>query len=227
MTSLTDPIFHNNDAARAHLESIRWPDGPSCPHCGNTDQSKIRKMAGKSHRPGLHQCNECRQHFTVTVSTVMERSKVPLSKWVLGFHLMAASKKGMSAHQLHRMLDVTYKTAWFMVHRIREAMREGDDGYSADGSGIGGKNKVVEADETYIGGKAKNRAFKAPPKKQAVMSLVERGGKVCSTHVAKVTAANVRLAIVTVADRDSYLITYERHYVSSAPNPLTDPHATI
>lgn len=122
MTNLTDPIFHNADAARAHLESIRWADGVYCPHCGNSDQTSLHKLEGKSHRPGLWQCNACRQHFTVTVGSVMERSKINLAKWVLGFHLYASSKKGMSAHQLHRMLGVTYKTAWFMAHRIREAM---------------------------------------------------------------------------------------------------------
>jgi transposase-like protein len=145
--NLTNPIFYDNDAAREHLESIRWADGVYCPHCGNADGETIHKLAGKSHRPGLFQCNACRQHFTVTVGSVMERSKIPLSKWVLGFHLMAASKKGMSAHQLHRMLGVTYKTAWFMAHRIRGAMKED----VASSGPIGGAGKTIEADETYIG----------------------------------------------------------------------------
>ena len=147
MTNLTDPIFNDNDKAREHLESIRWEHGVYCPHCGNADQDALHRLEGKSHRPGLYQCNECRQHFTVTVGTVMERSKIPLAKWVLGFHLYAASKKGMSAHQLHRMLGVTYKTAWFMAHRIREAMKED----VASSGPIGGEGKTVEADETYIG----------------------------------------------------------------------------
>jgi transposase-like protein len=121
---LTAPIFHDDDAARAHLEAIRWPNGPNCPHCGNADTRKIARLEGKSHRPGLFQCNECREHFTVTVGSVMERSHIPLHKWVLAFHLMNASKKGMSAHQMHRMLGITYKSAWFLVHRIREAMRD-------------------------------------------------------------------------------------------------------
>jgi transposase-like protein len=126
MTTFTDPIFHDEDAARAHLEAIRWPHGPSCPHCGNTDQDKLAKVEGRkqSHRSGLHYCNECKGQFTVTVGSVMERSKVPLHKWVFAFHLYVSSKKGMSAHQLHRVLGVTYKTAWFMAHRIREAMKE-------------------------------------------------------------------------------------------------------
>lgn len=141
-----NPIFTDDNSARRHLEKIRWPEGPVCPHCGNVDQAKIIKLKGKSTRPGLYQCKECREPFTVTVGTVMERSHIPLSKWVYAFHLMAASKKGVSAHQLHRMLGITYKSAWFMAHRIREAMRP------ATVSGpLGGEGKVVEADETYIG----------------------------------------------------------------------------
>ena len=117
---LTDPIFNNADKAREHLESVRWPNGPFCPHCGETENFK--RMQGKSHRPGLFHCNSCEQTFTVTVGSVMERSKIPLTKWVLAYHLMAASKKGMSSKQLQRMLGVTYKTAWFLTMRIREAM---------------------------------------------------------------------------------------------------------
>jgi transposase-like protein len=111
--NLTDPMFHDEDLAREHMEAIRWPNGPFCPHCGSV--IGITRLQGKSHRPGLHQCNACRGHFTVTNGSVMERSHIPLTKWLLGFHLMAASKKGFSAHQLHRMLEVTYKTAWFMA----------------------------------------------------------------------------------------------------------------
>lgn len=121
--NLTDPIFTDKDAAREYLEHQRWPEGVYCAHCGGTE--KIRKLEGKSHRPGLYQCGDCRQQFTVTVGTVFERSKVPLNKWLLATFLMAQSKKGMSAHQLHRSIGVTYKTAWFMFHRIREAMRDG------------------------------------------------------------------------------------------------------
>ena len=122
-----NPIFANDDAARKHLEKIRWPEGPICPHCGNADQAKIRKLKGKSHRPGLYQCNEseCRKQFTVTVGTLFERSKIPLTKWLAALFLMTASKKGVSAHQVHRMLGVSYKSTWFMMHRIREAMRVG------------------------------------------------------------------------------------------------------
>ncbi len=118
MTDISNPIFHDEDKARAYLEAQRWPDGPYCPHCGEAEN--VRKIKGKSHRPGLHQCNSCRGHFTVTVGTLYERSKVPLHKWLFATHLICASKKGISSHQLHRMLGVTYKTAWFMAHRIRE-----------------------------------------------------------------------------------------------------------
>lgn len=137
--ALADPIFHDEDAARAHMEAIRWPNGPFCPHCGAVEG--ITRLAGKSHRDGLHQCNQCRGHFTVTNGSVMEHSHIPLHKWVLGFHLMAASETGMSANQLGQMLDVTYKTAWFMAHRIREAMRDPNPGPN------GGEGKIVEADD--------------------------------------------------------------------------------
>ncbi len=143
MLDIQNPIFLDETKAREYLESVRWPDGPTCPHCGEVE--KIKKLKGKSHRPGLYQCNGCRGHFTVTVGTVYERSKLPLTKWLFATHLLSASKKGMSAHQIHRMLGVTYKTAWFMCHRIREAMSDTSPGP------MGGKGEVVEADETYIG----------------------------------------------------------------------------
>lgn len=203
MCDLTNPIFTDVDKARAHLEALRWENGRFCPHCGERERTTAVK--GKSHRPGLYYCNGCRKQFTVTVGTVFERSKVPLNKWMLAFHLMASSKKGISAHQLHRMLGVTYKTAWFMAHRIRESMRD-----HIDHSGpMGGSNKVVEADETYVGGKAKNRAYKEPPKKEAVVSLVERDGRVRSFQLKTVTAKTLRPILVTQIDRKSYLMTDE------------------
>lgn len=211
--NLTATMFHDNDAAREHLESIRWADGVYCPHCGNTDGETIHKLAGKSTRPGLFQCNACREHFTVTVGTVMERSKIPLSKWVLGFHLYASSKKGMSAHQLHRMLGVTYKTAWFMAHRIREAMAE-----DVKSTGpLGGAGKTVEADETYIGRvdrdylspqrKGQPRLKRKMKPKRTVIGLVERGGKARMVHVQHATKDVVRDILVRNADRKSTLYT--------------------
>lgn len=202
MTDLTNPIFSDETKARKHLESLRWADGRFCPHCGETEKTAL--VRGRKHRPGLYYCNACKKQFTVTVGTLFERSHVPLNKWMLAYHLMCASKKGISAHQLHRMLGVTYKTAWFMAHRIRESMRD-----NPDTGPLGGQNKVVEADETYVGGKARNRAHRKPPKKEAVFSLVERGGRVRSHHMPAVTAKNLRPVIVTQVDRKSYLMTDE------------------
>jgi transposase-like protein len=204
--NFTDPIFTDEDAAREHLESRRWPNGPVCPHCGATAEA-ITRMAGRAHRAGTFQCNSCRNQFTVTVGTVFERSKIPLHKWVLATYLLSSSKKGMSSHQLHRMLGVTYKTAWFMSHRLREAMREP---VTPGKNGLGGANKVVEVDETFVGGKAKNRKSTAPiPPKEPVVSLVERDGKVRSFHLPEVTAKTLRPILVTQIDRKSYLMTDE------------------
>jgi transposase-like protein len=201
---LQKPEFTDDDKAREALEAVRWPDGPFCPHCGNSDQEKIAKGQGKAHRPGLYYCAECNGQFTVTVGTVMERSKIPLSKWLLAMHLMGASKKGISAVQLQRMLGVTYKSAWFMCHRIREAMTPAKRGP------IGGQNRVVESDETFIGGKAKNRAYaKKQPKKHAVLTLVDRDGDSHSFHIANVRAKTLREAIVKTVDRKSHFVTDE------------------
>ena len=197
---LRHPIYHDDDKAREHLEALLWPAGPACPRCGVTGE-RITKLRGKSTRPGVHKCKDCRKPFTVTVGTVMERSKIPLSKWVLAAQLMASSKKGMSALQLQRMIGTNYETAWFLFHRLRECA------IGTSSGPIGGKNKVVEADETYVGGKAKNKAFGPPPKKQAVFSLVERDGEIRSFHVAKVNSKTLRPILMKNASRDSYLMT--------------------
>jgi transposase-like protein len=207
---LTNPIFHDTEKARRYLERVRWPDGPVCAHCGIVGEG-ITAVEGKkrSHRPGLYHCNSCGKQFTVTVGTVYESSHIPLHKWLLATHLMTASKKGISAHQLHRMLGITYKSAWFMAHRIREGMREFHSGP------LGGQNKVVEADETYIGGKEANKhARKRHGKrgavgKEPVLSLVEREGRVRSQHVPDVNAKTLRAALVSQIDRRSYLMTDE------------------
>lgn len=204
--NLTDPIFHDADKAREHLEKTRWPHGAICPHCGVVGEAT--ELQGSHHRAGLWKCNACRQQFTATVGTVFERSKVPLNKWLLASYLMASSKKGVSAHQLHRTLGVTYKTAWFMAHRLREAMREDAPGP------LGGEGKTVEADETYVGGKEANKhANKRMAKrdvfggKQAVVTLVERDGRARSFHVANVTARRLGPVLFRNVSRKSNLMT--------------------
>ncbi|MGH6848274.1 MAG: IS1595 family transposase [Methylocella sp.] len=201
--NLTEPIFNNEDAARKHFEAIRWPAGPQCPHCGIIDQAT--ELKGKSTRPGLYKCRACEKPFSATIGTIYERSHIPLHKWLLATRLLCSSKKGMSAHQLWRMLGFgSYRTAWFMEHRIREGMKPDSP------SPIGGESKVVESDETFIGGKAKNRAYaKKEPKKHAVMTLVERDGKSHSFHVANVKTKTLREKIVTTVSRKSHLMTDE------------------
>jgi transposase-like protein len=196
-----NPIFQDADKAREWLETELWPDGAVCPHCGSLECST--KVQGKTARAGLYMCNACRKQYTVTVGTLFERSHIPLNKWLYAAYLLMTSKKGISTHQLHRTLGVSLKSTWFMMHRIREALREGKFP-----GGLGGENKVVEADETYVGGKAKNRKNKVRAK-QIVVSLVERGGKVRSRHVADVTGKTLRDAIVTQVNRASYLMTDE------------------
>jgi transposase-like protein len=199
MEDILAPRYIDPVAARKHLEALRWGDIPECVHCGSAD---VTRLEGKKHRDGLLQCNKCREQFTVTVGTVFERSKIPLNKWLLCNHLLCAGKKGVSAHQIHRMLGVTYKTAWFMCHRLREAMKD-------DGSPLGGPGKIVESDEAFVGGKKQKRlSGKVAPKKK-VISLVERGGRARSVHVANIHANNVRSALVTNIDRASTLMTDE------------------
>lgn len=185
---ITDPIFHDEATAIAHLETSRWPNGTFCPHCGSTN---VHRMAGET-QSGYFLCNDCRDKFTARVGSVMERSHIPVHKWLLAIHLMAASKKGVSSKQLQRMLGVSYKSAWFLSMRIREAMN-GDDATSGP---IGGESKIVESDESFVGGKAKNAHKGKPvPKKHAVHALVERGGKVRALHVPDVSAKTLRKAI--------------------------------
>jgi transposase-like protein len=203
LSSLDDPRFTHPRAAAEYLEGIRWPNGPVCPHCGVVESGDRKHYWLEKQRKW--KCYACRKQFTVTVGTIFESSHIPLNKWLMAFYLLCSSKKGMSAHQLHRMVGVTYKTAWFMFHRIREAMR--DPAFTSMLAG------TVEADETYIGGRRKNRVGGRPgPKdknKAAVMTLVERGGRARSTHVARVTAAELKPAIREHVERDASIVTDE------------------
>ena len=205
MSDFSNPIFHDADKARAWLEVRLWPQGPVCPKCGVVNEATA--IRGKSARPGLYQCRACTEQFTVTVGTLYERSHVPLNKWLAATYLMMSSKKGMSALQISRMIDVTYKTAWFMCHRIRESLREGHAGP------LGGEGMVVEADETYVGGRDKNRhankrvRVPGPGAKEPVVALVERGGRVRSRHVKNVTSKTLRPIIQEQIHEASHLMT--------------------
>ncbi len=204
MCKLDEARFHNDEAARQYLEKTLWPDGPVCPKCGSIND------AYTTSRPGKYRCKakECRADFTVTVGTVFERSKIPLHKWLLASFLLCSSKKGMSSHQLHRVLGVTYKTAWFMTHRIREAMATKPVGK------LGGEGQPVEADETYWGtskgGNGKRKVFKGGAShKMKIVSLVERRGEVRSFHVTNVNSKTLKPILTAQIEQNSRLMTDE------------------
>jgi transposase-like protein len=202
MSILSAPHFHSETAAYARLEEIVWPNGPVCPHCGGVD----RITPVKGGRIGLRRCGQCKGQFTCKVGTVFEDSKIKLHKWFQAAHLLASSKKGISSHQLHRTLGVTYKTAWFMSHRLREAMVGGNGGT------IGGSGKVVEADETFIGRK---KGFAKKPgagHKMVVVSLVERGGPLRSVILDSVSRPDVERIVKQNVSRESHLMTDEAPY---------------
>ncbi len=199
----TEPHFQDADKAREYLENLRWTDGVVCPHCGSVSHDHYA-LKGAAHRPGLWKCKDCRKQFSVTVGTVFERSKVPLNKWLLAVHLLCASKKGMSSHQIHRMLDVTYKTAWFMTHRIREAMT------SNDSTPMGSDGSPVEVDETYWGtSKEKPKGARGYDHKMKLLSLVERDGEKRSFHVPRVNAATLRPILKAQMSEKARLMTDE------------------
>jgi transposase-like protein len=198
---LQNPIFTDNDKAREWLEARVWASGRSCPHCGTVDHSTLLK--GKTHRPGVYQCLDCREQFTVTVGTVFERSKIPLSKWLAALFLMVASKKGVSAHQVHRMLGISYKSTWFMMHRLREAMRQG--GLAP----MGGAGSIVEIDETFIGRKQGVEVRQGTNHKHVVLTLVERGGQARSFHVDSVKKDDILPIVRANLNRESHVMTDE------------------
>jgi len=204
MDIFSAPHFRDDEAARKFLEGILWPDGQVCPFCG------VIGHAYDTNRAGVYRCaeKECRKDFTVTMKTVMERSHIALHKWLQGFHMMASSKKGVSAHQLHRTLNITYRSAWFMEHRIREAMRAG--GLAP----MGGAGGVVEADETFIGRKEGSIKRRGHGHKNAILSLVDRESKqVRSFHVDGTSAADVIPIIKANVAKETAMMTDEGgHY---------------
>jgi len=198
--------FSDEDSARELLESLRWPNGPVCPHCGGDAPYKLTPKATSKApgRKGLYKCKACRKQFTVTVGTIFEHSHVPISKWLLAIQLLSASKKGMSAHQLHRLLGVTYRAAWFMGHRLRHAMTQEPMNLSG----------VVEADETYVGGPRRRRVGRPGPNdgvKTPVVALVERGGRVRAFPIDRVTGANIQSILRREVSLDAHMMTDELH----------------
>jgi transposase-like protein len=207
--------FSDEDKAREFVEKLRWPDGPVCPHCGVINNAYRLEPKRESKRPGrrgLWKCGGCREQFTVTVGTIFEDSHIPLNKWLLAYHLLCASKKGMSAHQLHRMLKVTYRSAWFMAHRIRYTMSQEPLSLKLSG--------VIEVDETYIGGKKREKqSYALKPgqrpqdirspfaNKQSVVSVLQRGGRVQSKHVQRVTAENLKPIVQQMIAEDCHVMT--------------------
>ncbi|OQM76475.1 IS1595 family transposase [Manganibacter manganicus] len=217
MSVLSRPYFHDEAAAFEHVEEIMWPQGPVCPKCGSMEKhyalKGVRSKPSKKNphgveRHGLYKCAACRGQFTVRMGTIFEETHLPLHKWLQAIHLMCSSKKGISAHQLHRVLECTYKTAWFLAHRIREAMR------SDDFTPMGGNGKAVEVDETFIGrlyGVEKCKASRAH--KNTVLTLVERGGIARSFHIDGTTVAKIVPIVRANIAKESHLMTDEaRHY---------------
>jgi transposase-like protein len=196
--------FANEGAAIEYVEARLWPNGPVCPHCGTIGNASRSK--GKTTRLGLWNCRACRKPFTIKIGTVFESSHVPLHIWLQVIYLFCSSKKGIATRQIQRTLECSMKTAWFLGHRVREAMA--DLSLGDDSGPLGGQNKVVESDETFFGGKAANRKGKIPPK-TPVLSLVERDGRVRSFHVPNVTAQTLKPIIAVNVDKASYLMTDE------------------
>lgn len=222
MTQLTDPIYHDEDAARVHFEAIRWPDGRVCPHCGTVGNSTL--MQGKTTRAGLYKCKDCRKPFTATMGTIYERSHIPLHKWLLATHLMCASKKGISATQLHRMLGFgSYRTAWFMAHRIREAMRSDDTTPMGSGGGD------VFADETYFGRNPDAPKSRTPIRNMnQILTLVDRatGRSISMVFNGSITASNIMPVLEANIAKEARLLTDEARHYSGVGKVFAD-HGTV
>ncbi|MGO8778792.1 MAG: IS1595 family transposase [Rhodomicrobium sp.] len=219
MSVLSKAHFHDETAAFKKVEALLWPEGPVCPHCGANDRiyalEGVRSKPSKKNpegvvRHGLKKCGRCRKQFTVRVGTIFESSHIPLHQWLQAIHLLCSSKKGISSHQLHRILEITYEAAWFMSHRIREAMRTG-----SLATPMGGEGAILEADETFIGkkdGVVKSRTARGYAHKQAALSLVERGGNVRSFVIDKADSANIKPIIDANLAKESRLMTDQAAY---------------
>jgi len=203
---LNAPHFQNEAAAFEHVEAMLWPNGPVCPHCRNADQAKIGRLQGKTTRMGLRKCYACKKPFTVRMGSIFEDSHLPLHLWLQIIHLMCSSKKGVSTRQIQRMLECSMKTAWFLTHRIREAMKEPRGIFTPP---LGGAGKTVEVDETYVGRKAGTKAFLPVSEKQPVVALVERNGEVRSFHMPTIRANTLRSAMARNISLESKLMTDE------------------
>jgi transposase-like protein len=223
MSILTDKHFHDEAAAYHWVEGRVWPEGPVCPHCGGVD--RISPMKGKSTRPGVYKCYQCRKPFTVKVGTIFESSHVQLRHWLQAIFLISSSKKGISANQLHRILGVTLKTAWFMGHRIREAMTGGK-------APLGGKGKTVEVDETYFGDKEEitkrtKRGKSAHSSKRSVVALVERGGRARTFHVSRADASTVMAIMADNIRSSSEIHTDESRLYNNVKHGYDGHHTVI
>lgn len=225
--NLSDPIFTDERKARSYFEQIRWPGGVICPHCGNADQSRlysIRANVSRGVREGLRECQDCHGQFTVMTGSVMESSHLPLTKWALAYRLTASAKKGISAHQMHRSLGVSYKTAWFLCHRIREAMRD----ITLDP--LGGAGKIVEADETYVGGKPRRGTDgrkTQKDRKTPVAVLVERGGRVRATPVEQPLAGVLKRNIAQNVAQGTEMHTDEHKGYIGVEKITGAPHLSV
>lgn len=220
--------FSDEDSAREFFENMRWKNGAICPHCESVGAYKIEANStkGRKARKGLWKCKECKEQFTVTVGTIFESSRIPLNKWLLAIHLICSSKKGMSAHQLHRMLGITYKSAWFMAHRIRYAMTQEPLFSKLSGT--------VEVDETYVGGKAKNMhksvrenriKGRGTVDKAPVVTLVERDGRVKSQYMENVTGANLKKALIESVEVTAIVNSDESPSYSFVEKTFAEHHA--
>jgi transposase-like protein len=205
---LSAPHFHNEEAAFAYVEANLWPDGPTCPHCGNCDEKRIGRLTGKSSRPGLRKCYACRKTFTVRIGSIFEDSHFPLHLWLQAIQLVVASKKGISTRQIQRTFNCSMKTAWFLTHRIREIMKPANDGID---SPVGGEGKTIEADLTFVGRKPGTKVRVGPSHMNAVLSLIERDGKARSFHVPNVRGATLHAVMEKHASRKSELMTDEEN----------------